>query len=118
MGEMIEFKSEFGTIYVESHEPKKKGTQDFGSNQNATQKSKKKFEEAIDVIQGVSNAVVRKLNDTAEKLRPSELELTLGIKFSTEVGAIIAKTGAEGNIAVKIKWQFDPKSKQLDKGGE
>ena len=45
---------------------------------------------------------MKKINEVSQK--PDEIEVKLGLKFSVEAGAIIAKTSSEGNIEVTLKW--------------
>ncbi|EWC60396.1 hypothetical protein UO65_4284 [Actinokineospora spheciospongiae] len=39
---------------------------------------------------------------------PEEIELKFGIKLDAEVGAVIARTGVQGQFEVKLKWRKDP----------
>lgn len=39
--------------------------------------------------------------------RPDEVEITFGVKVDAEVGAIIAKTGLQGQFEIKLKWVRD-----------
>jgi hypothetical protein len=36
--------------------------------------------------------------------RPDEVEITFGVKLDAEVGAVIAKTGVQGQFEVKLTW--------------
>jgi hypothetical protein len=40
--------------------------------------------------------------------RPDTVELEFGIKFSAEAGAILARTGAEGHLKVRMVWDDRP----------
>ena len=39
--------------------------------------------------------------------RPSEVEVTFGIRFDTEAGALLAKVAAGASLEVKLVWSFD-----------
>jgi hypothetical protein len=105
MVKTIEFESEYGKILVEVEESKRPTTRDFSSSDAAIEKSKKKFGASLEVLKNVSTAVIAKLNDVAEDLKPDEVEVKVGLKFTAEAGAIIAKTSVEGNLEVTIKWK-------------
>lgn len=107
MNKFIEFESEFGTIKIEAEETTRNSTRSFNSGSDATEKAKEKFEQSITVLQNVSQAVIGKLNATTQALKPDEIEIKVGLKFSAEAGAFIAKTSAEGNLEVTIKWKND-----------
>lgn len=104
MSKIIEFESEFGTILIESNEPERSGRQNFSSGGNTTERAKEKFEESVNVLQHVSKAVVGQFSKANDELKPSEVEIKIGIKFTAEAGAFIAKTSAEGNLEVTLKW--------------
>jgi hypothetical protein len=61
------------------------------------------FEKAV---AGVRDAAARALAEfTAMTRAPDEVELKFGIKLDAEVGAIIARTGMQGQLEVKLKWR-------------
>jgi hypothetical protein len=39
---------------------------------------------------------------------PSTVELEFGVKLSAQAGAVIAKTGVEGHLKIKMIWERDP----------
>ena len=38
-------------------------------------------------------------------INPDEVKLSFSIKMTAEVGAVIARTALEGNLAVEMRWQ-------------
>lgn len=108
MAKTIEFESEYGNILIEVEGNKRPGTRDFSNTDAAIEKSAKKFSDSLEVLKNVSTAVIAKLNDVKEDLRPDEVEVKVGLKFTAEAGAIIAKTSVEGNLEVTIKWKTTP----------
>lgn len=40
-----------------------------------------------------------------EGLQPDEIKLTFGVKLTVEAGAVIARTEAEGHLAVEMTWK-------------
>jgi Trypsin-co-occurring domain 1 len=59
---------------------------------------------SLSTIQGMAARLTAAMDALGDAC-PKELELSFGIKFDTEVGAIIAKTGVEGSLAVKLVWK-------------
>jgi hypothetical protein len=47
--------------------------------------------------------------------QPDEIALEFGVKLTTEAGAVIAKTAAEGNLKVRLTWRR-PGSQPVDGG--
>ena len=109
MSKVIEFESQYGIIKIESNEVTQTGTRQFGTGNTPSEKTKEKFEQSIEVLQSVSKSVISQLNNAAEALKPDEIEIKLGVKFSAEAGAFIAKTSAEGNLEVTITWKKENK---------
>lgn len=60
------------------------------------------FEEALDRVSPAFTVLMAKLRDSAE--RPDEVEIEFGLKLSTEMGAIIARTGGEANFRICVRW--------------
>lgn len=105
MNKIIEFQTEFGTILIESEEKvQQMGTYRGSESPNKEiEKAKSKFEEAISTIKIVAESVVKKTKEVLDS--PDEIEIKIGLKFTAEAGAIIAKTSAEGNLEVTLKWK-------------
>lgn len=98
MSKLVSFESEYGEIIIESDE--RGVTRSGGENRSA-----KKFEEAISIIETIGNAIVSKVK--AIKESPDEVSIEVGLKFSVEAGAIIAKTSTEGSIVLTLNWKND-----------
>jgi hypothetical protein len=64
------------------------------------------LEEALDKAMPAAQALIAKLRDLGS--RPDEIEVQFGLKLSGELGAVLAKTGVEGNFAVKLVWKERP----------
>jgi len=67
-------------------------------------------EESAKAIDGVMNTIYNtasRIDHTIESLasKPSQVEVSFGIKVIAETGAIIAKAGGEANFEVKITWE-------------
>ncbi|WP_436494983.1 CU044_2847 family protein [Actinokineospora sp. HUAS TT18] len=56
----------------------------------------------------VSDAAAEALAQfTAMSRPPDEVELKFGMKLDVEAGAVIARTGVQGQFEVKLKWRRD-----------
>jgi hypothetical protein len=62
------------------------------------------FEEHLN---GVRDAAVAALDVFRQSMRPDEIKLSFGVKFTAQAGAVIARTAFEGNLAVELLWQRD-----------
>jgi hypothetical protein len=49
---------------------------------------------------------------------PSTVELEFGVKFSVEAGAVIARTGVEGHLKVKVVWESQALHQSQNDEGE
>jgi len=71
------------------------------------QKAQKNFEEALDNIKPVANAIVKKLRSLNEPAE--EVEVKFGIKMTAGLGAVIASGSAEVNYEITLKWKKESK---------
>ena len=68
-----------------------------------------KSSEVLDDAMGTIDEMSRRFKSTVEQMteRPSEIEVTFGIKLTAEVGAIISKVGGEAALQVRMLWSDD-----------
>jgi hypothetical protein len=59
-----------------------------------------KLEKALETVRPTAERVL----DAVRDLAPDQKEIEFGIKLNVEVGAVIAKTAAEGHFTVKLTW--------------
>lgn len=68
--------------------------------------SDRKFQNAIDLIKGVSKS----LQSTISSIKSDELEIEMGISFAGKYGLpFIASTSTEASLKVTIKWKKETK---------
>lgn len=67
----------------------------------------RKFNEAVDVVRVVSKNLIERVQGMVEK--PDEVDIKMGIKFSAESGAFIAKVASDANIELTLKWKKSTK---------
>ncbi len=87
---------------VEVEEPRGGAVTRSGRQADTIARAGQTFEQALDRVAPAFNVLVAKLRDAAE--RPDEVEIEFGLKLSTEMGAIIARTGGEANFRVSVRW--------------
>jgi hypothetical protein len=80
------------------------GSDEIYGKRRAPELKVRSFEAAMTVIRQAAVRVVETVNGIAESARPSEVEVSFGVKFANEVGAFIAKTGVDASLNVKLKW--------------
>jgi len=104
MPKTIEFESDFGPILVEVEGTQSRGMKNVNREEKDAKPSKaeQRFNEAIDTLRNVSDALISKAHDIANT--PDEFEVELGLTFKAETGVVIAKASTEGNLKVKMKW--------------
>jgi len=59
------------------------------------------LEDLIELQRGVASTV----RTMGSEERPQEFKVTLGVKFSAEAGAFIAKTAGEGSLTLEMTWK-------------
>lgn len=90
------------------------------TRESYTQKAAKVVQDVGDVFgDGITLArqcaakAIQSFQQMHDTTKPDELELQLGIKVGSEVGAIIAKASGEAQIQVTMKWKLKETPQQL-----
>lgn len=96
-------------IQIEVYEINQDGRTRIGGGTKIVRKSAEQVDAAVEVAKQVAGRAAMQL----EKMDhcPDEIQLKLGLKFTVEVGAIIAKTATEGNLEVTLTWKRLPVSR-------
>lgn len=105
MKRLIEFElEEGGAILVEVEMPEEPGmVPAAGIAQGVPEKAQHTFEAALDKINPVASAIIKKLRALHDP--PDEIEVEFGLKMSADAGAIIAVAGIEANYKVTLTWK-------------
>jgi hypothetical protein len=75
------------------------------------EKSKEAIEKAMDTIQGMAAKTIAAAKGISEP--PDAIEVEFGIKLDAQAGALVAQTGTEASINVKMVWR--PKDRPMAK---
>jgi hypothetical protein len=115
MSPLVEFTSEEGTIYIEVDEklplPKPKPEDELISlTDEIAVKAAQSFEDALNGIKPVANAIINKVKSLNEPA--DQVEVKFGIKMTVGLGAIIASGSADVNYEITLKWDNKEKNKQ------
>ncbi|OLF10732.1 hypothetical protein BLA60_16005 [Actinophytocola xinjiangensis] len=89
-----------GSVLVEVDVPP--GVARAGRAGDVLREARTQFEKAIGDVRDAAASALAQF--TAMATAPDEIELTFGVKFDAEVGAVIARTGVGGQIEVKLRW--------------
>jgi hypothetical protein len=68
-------------------------------------KSAQAIENAMSTIREMSRKTKEGLDQLVE--RPSEIQVTFGVKLTMEAGALISKIGGEAALQVQLTWKTD-----------
>jgi hypothetical protein len=60
------------------------------------------FEESLTQVRRIADASIASLRHLTES--PDEVKVEFGIKFVADIGAVLAKAGAEANLTVSVLW--------------
>ena len=104
MSHIVEFRLEGGgSIPVEVDEQVSGGVVRSARPGQVVGQAGESLEEALDKAMPAAEALIAKLRNVGS--RPDEIEVVFGLKLSGELGAVLAKTGVEGNFSVKLTWK-------------
>ncbi|CCI05103.1 conserved hypothetical protein [Microcystis aeruginosa PCC 9443] len=73
-------------------------------------KAAQSFEDALNGIKPVANAIINKVKSFNEPA--DQVEVKFGIKMTVGLGAIIASGSADVNYEITLKWDNKEKNKQ------
>ena len=89
-----------GSIVVEEEVGDRGG---YVSRGDVVESAHQKFEEALAILRPATAAVMAEIRTLI--YGPEEVQLEVGFSLKGEVGAVIAKTAAEGSFKLSIKWK-------------
>jgi len=107
MGEVkyVEFKSDNGLIRVEAEEMWVSGPAPASvRGAGVPAERPRSFEEAIEGIEPIAQAVIKKV----ERLKVSQATVEFGVKLTAAAGVVLASAGGEAHLKLTLTWT--PKS--------
>ncbi|VVJ18365.1 Uncharacterised protein [Amycolatopsis camponoti] len=70
------------------------------------------FDGALAHVRAAASIALAKFRDM--DVRPDEVQVEFGVKLNTQVGAVIAKTGVDGHLKIKLTWRRTDDSNPAD----
>ena len=64
------------------------------------------FGQGLALVKNCARSTVSAIQSIEKSALPDEFELQLAVKLDSEVGAVIAKAGAEAQLRVTMKWEL------------
>ena len=100
---LVEFSSSQGTVVVELDDDDPGYVR--ASSGELIAKAKMGFGQALDVIRPVASTVIERIESLP--LKPSRIEIELGIKLNARTGAVLASAGGDCHIKLRLCWGPD-----------
>jgi hypothetical protein len=101
--ELVQFTLPDGSSLLVEVDDQEPGIQRASRGDDLIIQAKHSLDDALDHIQAMATLTLTKLQDLPR--RPDDLEVEFGVRLNAEVGAVIAKTQAEGHLKVKLAWR-------------
>jgi hypothetical protein len=73
------------------------------ANPGLPAQAKQTFEDAVSTVQPVAEALLAQFRTLS--VHPDEVSLEFGITLKVDAGVLIARTGAEANFKIAVKWK-------------
>lgn len=93
-------------IAVESPHTESEEIEAGGRIDDLKEQAQESFQKGMELVQDVSQDVVKSLNSIKSDAKPNEAEVEFGIKIDAEVGALVTKVGGSAHFVVKLKWKL------------
>jgi hypothetical protein len=101
MRQMLRYSLPDGNSVVVDVEGEESGVARAGRAGDAIASALMSFEEAMADVRRAAEAMRQQFDGG---IRPAEVEIEFGVRMSAEVGAVIAKSGAEAQLKVHLTW--------------
>jgi hypothetical protein len=63
------------------------------------------FGDGLRLAHNCAGRVVKSIKEMPDVIRPDEFQVQLAIRLDSQVGAVLAKMGAEAQMRVSMKWE-------------
>lgn len=70
-------------------------------------KARVTFDEAVGQVRDAAVVALEQFQQMTRQ--PDQVEISFGVKLKADVGAVLAKAGVEGQLAVKLTWRAPEK---------
>ncbi|WP_017589286.1 CU044_2847 family protein [Nocardiopsis ganjiahuensis] len=105
VAELVAFTDDDGSQLVVEVADSDTGPHPVGVRVDGATAASKGLGETMETLQNVVGVLLGQLRQMSlSPERPDEVTAEFGVKFTPEVGAVIAKVAGEGHITVQVKW--------------
>lgn len=105
VAELMAFTDDDGSQMVVEVADSDIGLHPVGVQVDGATVASKRLAETMGTLQNVVGVLLGQLRQMPlSPGRPDEVTAEFGVKFTSEVGAVIAKAAGEGHVTVKVKW--------------
>ncbi len=105
VAELVAFTDDDGSQLVVEVADSDTGPHPVGVRVDGATAASKGLSETMETLQNVVGVLLGQLRQMSLSYeRPDEVTAEFGVKFTPEVGAVIAKAVGEGHITVQVKW--------------
>ncbi|MEV5351539.1 CU044_2847 family protein [Streptomyces sp. NPDC093516] len=105
MGTLVRFDLGDGDSVVAELERVDGGVVDAATPSDLVARATGSFAAALEQVRSVAALTIRRMRDLPQ--RPDEVTVDFGIQLDAEVGAVLARTGAQGHLQVQLTWRRD-----------
>ncbi|MFV0134071.1 CU044_2847 family protein [Streptomyces sp. HMX87] len=103
MGTLVRFDLGDGDSVVAELERVDVGVVDAATPSDLVARATGSFAAALEQVRGIAALTVRRMRDLPQ--RPDEVTVDFGIQLDAGVGAVLARTGAQGHLQVHLTWR-------------
>ncbi|WP_121394968.1 CU044_2847 family protein [Actinokineospora cianjurensis] len=101
MSEFVEYRLDGGgTVSIEVEE--QPGMARAGRAATVLREATETLDQALANVRAAASAALGQFRAMANS--PDEIEIKFGVKLDVQAGAVIARTGLQGQFEVKLKW--------------
>jgi hypothetical protein len=100
MSELVRFEGPEGSELVVEVADDTPGLELISRREDGIVEARRQLRESLESTLPTLRSVV----DAAHALAPQEMEIDFGMKFTAEAGVVVAKTAAEGHVAIRLRW--------------
>ncbi|PZT71000.1 hypothetical protein DN402_00750 [Streptomyces sp. SW4] len=106
MAELLRFEMEDGGSVVAQVDHLGGGVVEATSAADLVARATGSFESALEGVRRAAAVTLSRMSALPQ--RPDEVTVEFGIQLDAEVGAVLARTGAQGHLQVQVTWRRAP----------
>ncbi|MFF9405715.1 CU044_2847 family protein [Streptomyces anandii] len=100
---LVRFDLGDGEFVVAELERADSGVVEAASASDVVARATGSFAAALEQVRAAAALTVRRMRDLPQ--RPDEVTVEFGVQLDAEVGAVLARTGAQGHLQVQLTWR-------------